>query len=224
MKINILHMYYDLMNLYGEIGNIKAIIHDLEEQGIEYQLDNLTINDKINIKKYDFIYIGAGTENNFNIVKDDIYKYKNDLMDFIESGKTILATGNAFALFLNDNLNIFDMNLKQEKARLVGDVVAKCDFVDDRIIGFINQSMSSINYKNPMFEIIEGKLGNDGIHYNNFYGSFLLGPLLVRNPKFHEHVFKNLILKKDPKFKLKDMNLEIDIKAYNRYMDAYHKE
>ena len=51
MEINILHLYYDLLNLYGENGNIKALKKHLEEQNVKVNIEFLTLNDKIDFKK-----------------------------------------------------------------------------------------------------------------------------------------------------------------------------
>ena len=56
MEINILHLYYDLLNLYGENGNIKALKKHLEEQNVKVNIEFLTLNDKIDFKRYDFVY------------------------------------------------------------------------------------------------------------------------------------------------------------------------
>ena len=56
MTIRIAHLYYDIMNLYGEIGNIKVLRYHLEEQGIKVIIDNLSINDEIDFNKYDLLY------------------------------------------------------------------------------------------------------------------------------------------------------------------------
>ena len=117
MKINILHLYYDLMNLYGEVGNINAIVHSLKEEKIKVNVDNLTINDQIDFSKYDLIYIGCGTELNRNIVLKDILRYKSEIFKFIESNGFVIATGNSLEVFLNiinDNkfLGICDYNSK----------------------------------------------------------------------------------------------------------------
>ena len=39
MKINILHLYYDLMNLYGENGNVLCLKKYLENQNIDVTID-----------------------------------------------------------------------------------------------------------------------------------------------------------------------------------------
>ena len=58
MTIRIAHLYYDIMNLYGEIGNIKVLRYHLEEQGIKVIIDNLSINDEIDFNKA-YVYAGA---------------------------------------------------------------------------------------------------------------------------------------------------------------------
>ena len=45
MKIVIANLYYDLLNLYGDSGNIKAIKKALESQKIKVEIINLSIND-----------------------------------------------------------------------------------------------------------------------------------------------------------------------------------
>ena len=70
MEITIGHLYYDLMNLYGEIGNIKVLTYHLKNQGIKVNIKNLSIDDDINFDELDLIYIGSGTNNNQLLVLD----------------------------------------------------------------------------------------------------------------------------------------------------------
>ena len=67
-KIKIAHLYYDLMNLYGENGNIRYLVKSLGEQGIDVEVHFLSMEDKIDFKKYDFYYIGMGSEENKMLV------------------------------------------------------------------------------------------------------------------------------------------------------------
>ena len=75
MNIKVAHLYYDLMNLYGESGNVKALKMQLEGQGIKTTIKFLTIDDDLNFKDYDIVYIGSGTENNQKIVLNHLLKY-----------------------------------------------------------------------------------------------------------------------------------------------------
>ena len=95
MIINICYLYYDLLNLYGEIGNIKALTKCFETQKIKVNVDRLSINDNIDFNKYDLIYIGCGTENNLLIALNDLLRYKKEINEYIESNKFIIATGNS---------------------------------------------------------------------------------------------------------------------------------
>ena len=64
MTINIMHLYYDLLNLYGESGNIKILKNYFENQGIKVNIHFMTINDNISLENIDIIYIGNGTKSN----------------------------------------------------------------------------------------------------------------------------------------------------------------
>ena len=79
MKITIGYLYRDLLNLYGDEGNIKALKYHLEEQGIDVDIKKLTIGDKKNLKDIDFLYIGSGTENNIMLALEDLKKDKEEI-------------------------------------------------------------------------------------------------------------------------------------------------
>lgn len=97
--IKILHLYYDIMNLYGDFGNVSILKKHLEDQGFEILLDKKTINEEIDFNEYDFVFIGAGTERNLDVILEDIKKYKNEIKQFIDKEKVILLTGNSFEAF-----------------------------------------------------------------------------------------------------------------------------
>ena len=75
-KIKIAHLYYDLMNLYGENGNVRYLKKKLEQQGFSVEVYFLTVDENIDFSKYDFYYIGTGSDDNKQIVLKDIIKYK----------------------------------------------------------------------------------------------------------------------------------------------------
>ena len=75
MKITIGHLYYDILNLYGESGNILALKYALEHQGIEVIIKELTITDELDFSDLDFVYIGCGTEQNQLVALKHLKKY-----------------------------------------------------------------------------------------------------------------------------------------------------
>lgn len=226
MTVFIAHLYYDLMNLYGEIGNIKALKYSLENAGVKVVIDKLTVNDNIDFSKYDILYIGSGTENNELMVLNDIKKYKNELKKYIEDNKFVIATGNSIELFGKTifnkkeykSLNIFDYSSKIIDKRIVGDIIIPMKNVNKDIIGFQNRGSIMENNNYQLFD-------SDytlGINYKNFYGTYILGPILVRNPELNKYLVNKLLKCKNKKFKPKNIDLNLDKKAYTNYLKTYH--
>ena len=216
MTIRVAHLYYDLMNLYGEIGNLKVIEYQLKKQKINVIIDKLSLNDKIEFEKYDLIYIGSGTKKSTLLVLEDLKKYKQQVKEYIENNKFMLVTGNSINVFSKkigdtEALNIFDFNISYSNARLVGDVIL------DNIIGFQNRDTLIENNNNPIFNNSE-----IGIHYKNFYGTYIIGTLLIRNPNFSQKFIKNLIISKKNDFKFRKFDFEIDKKASKSYVEIYY--
>lgn len=56
--MKILHLYHDIMNLYGEYANVSALERMLEKSGVKFTTDRLTLFDNADLGDYDFIYIG----------------------------------------------------------------------------------------------------------------------------------------------------------------------
>lgn len=220
MIINICYLYYDLLNLYGEIGNIKALTKIFNSQKIKVVVDKLSINDNIDFNKYDLIYIGCGTENNLLIALNDLLKYKKEIKEYIESNKFIIATGNSIDLFGKEinatkALDIFDYNTKFIDKRIVGDYIIDSDIVSSKIIGFQNRGSIIENNNIPFLD------KEIGVNYKNFYGMYLLGPILVRNPELNKYISTKIIKFKKPNFKFKKFDLKLDEEAYKSYFETY---
>lgn len=86
--IKVLHLYYDLLNLYGEQGNILALKRAFKNQNVEIEVDYLSVQDKIDFKKYDLVYLGSGSTENLLIALEDIKRHKKELKKYIESKKS----------------------------------------------------------------------------------------------------------------------------------------
>ena len=222
MTVYIAHLYYDLMNLYGENGNIKLIKYLLESQKIKVIIDNISLNDNIDFNKYDLIVIGCGTYNNLKLSLNHLKKYKKDINEYIESNKFILATGNSIELFGQkideiEALKIFNYNSKKLDKRIVGDCITTTNLIKTKIIGFQNRESYIDEITNNLF-----KDKDIGIKYKNFYGTYLLGPILIRNPEFAKYFVNELIKRKNKNYKIKKYDLSLEKKAYNEYFKTYY--
>ena len=146
MKMTIGYLYYDLLNLYGDSGNIKTLLYHLEEQGIKVTVKYLTVGDKKDFDKLDMIYIGSGTEENLLIALDDLKKDSDSLKKYVDDKKFILSTGNSLELFGNyiitnkkiKCLGLYDYVVMYNEERIVKDVRIKTDLIENEIIGFEN--------------------------------------------------------------------------------------
>jgi len=215
MKIKFAHLYYDIMNLYGSNGNGQVIKRYLEDQNIDFSLKYYTINDKIPFDEIDFIYIGCGTENGLKMVMNDLYKYKDQIQDYIDANKFIFLNGNSLELLCNkfddiDALGIINNEVKYEK-RQKQEVVLKSAFIDDEIIGFVN------NY--GVLEKTDKVFLNYGYRHKNVFATYILGPLLVRNPIFTEKLISEFIYSIDSKFTIKKFDNELDKDAYKEFLE-----
>ena len=238
MEIKIAHLYYDLMNLYGENGNVKALVSALKTQDIDVSVYKLSIDDKIDFSLYDVFVIGSGTEENQIRVLNSLKTYEGEIKKAVEDGKFFLCTGNSIELFgktiidtegnLYNCIKLFDFETtKLIHERLVCESLFKCNLIDKNILGFENREGKMANYDFNLFEVIRG-IGNneeskkEGIHYKNFYGTYLIGPLLVRNPEFLKYITKEIINSKTENFEFKEFDLELSEKAYVEFMKNHY--
>lgn len=232
MTINIMHLYYDLLNLYGESGNIKVLKKYFENQGIKTNIHFVTINDDINLENIDIIYIGNGTENNQLLALSHLKKYKKIIKDYIENNGIIISTGNSYEMFGKKidktlALNIFDYSTYNDNFRIVDEVLLESSFLKEKIIGFQNQEKIVKTNNNHLFKVIKGtgdypKSNFEGYKYKNFYGTHLIGPLLVRNPNLLEYICNNLIKEKNKNFKIKKIK-NFQNKAYISFINKNFK-
>lgn len=237
MDVKIAYLYYDLMNLYGENGNVKALSQMLEKQEINVMCDKLSVDDKIDFNDYDVFIIGSGTESNMIRCLQNLRMYKDEVKEAIENGKFFLCTGNSFEMFgktvtdfdgnLYNGINIFNFESIQILNRLVGEVLFKCPLINKNIIGFQNQGSKIENFDFNLFEVIRGigsheESKNEGIQYKNFYGTYVIGPLLVRNPEFLKYFGMQIIKSKNENYEFKKFNLGLDEKAYDEFMNNHY--
>ncbi len=229
MEINILHLYHDLLNLYGENGNVRMMAKHLRDQNIEVTVRSSEIGEEINFSDYDFVYIGSGTEKNQLVALEDLLRYEDDLKLALDQGLVMLATGNSFEIFgqyINDmdgtiieGLKIFDFHSKRCNDRVTSDIIYRADFLEKDIVGFVNKMSCTYDIDNYLFDVKFGVGANDdskseGVRVNNFFGTYTIGPILFRNPFFMEYLSKLIISNKDEGFVFLDLKNEDQYKAY----------
>ena len=226
--IKVLHLYYDLLNLYGEQGNILALKRAFKNQNVEIEVDYLSVQDKIDFKKYDLVYLGSGSTENLLIALEDIKRHKKELKKYIESKKVLLATGNSYLLFgqkINnlDALGIFDYYAASSEKMAKESLMEL--YQEKDVIGFQNRDFIVNNKKNHLFKVKDGLCDNlkseyEGSHEYNFYGTFVIGPLLIRNPHFTNILVKEIMEKNNLIYHEYEDKILVD--AYNQYIKNFY--
>ena len=205
--MKILHLYHDLMNLYGDYANVSALCRMLELNNIEFSLDKKSLGDEVDFSEYDFIYIGSGSEENMKLALSSLKEKRAELAQYIKNEKFLLLTGNSFEMlgekitsFLGEfeGLGIFPFTVtEQNKTRTTDDSVVNFPEADITLVGFINKCSEIEGITTPMFNVEMG-LSNgknqktEGIRYKNLFGTHLTGPLFVKNPIFLKYIAEKL--------------------------------
>lgn len=190
--IKIANLYPDELTLYGENGNLKALVYLLAKEKIAYEIINIYKEDQLELKKYDFVYLGSGTKKHLEEIKKRLLPYKEDFISYINKEKILLVTGNALSIL--SFLDYYVIEYYEE--RKVADVEATTSLCKGKIKGFQNTEYLIKNTNNVLFNIITG-YGNgatqmEGFKYKNFYVTSLIGPLLARNDNLAKYFIDQL--------------------------------
>ena len=208
--MRIIHLFADLCNLYGDYGNVCALKRALENKGQNVEIEYQSIDDAIDVSGADLVFIGSATERNQKVALDYLQSYKDNIKTALDNGTVILATGNSFEMFgqsvtdcdgvKHEGLSFFPYETIEGKERIVTDSLCDTSLCGGDIIGFVNKASLTTGATSPLFDVKQGS-GNgkddsqEGVHYGNFYGTHLIGPVLIRNPQLCEY-FADMLIKK----------------------------
>ena len=226
--MKILHLYPNLMNLYGDYGNITVLKKHLEDQGVKVTVDTREVSDSLDFDRYDLIYMGSGTEKNLMTALDGLMVYKHFLKKAIEKDKVVLFTGNAMELMAKkidgrDGLGLIDFTVETTEKRYTGDVIVKSDAIGE-VVGFINRSTLIHGGEDRKLFDYEFRYqtlkDNDfeGYRYRNLIGTHIIGPVLVKNPCFMRKIV-SLMLKGD----VKEITYPLEEDAYQTTLTQLRK-
>jgi len=209
MKIKLVSMYSNLMNLYGSSGNLRCLEKHINENSIETEIIYADLGDEIDFSDVDFVFVGAGTEKSQRRVLEDIIRHKTALYEYINRGGVCLFCGNSFELlgknitYKNEKaeaLGFYDFESFVKDKRCVVDTVCTCSLTKEKIIGFMNKQSVTTIVTNPLFRVVSGAANapdrnDEGIYDKNLFATELSGPILVRNPHLRavieERIYKN---------------------------------
>ncbi|WP_315078631.1 type 1 glutamine amidotransferase [uncultured Clostridium sp.] len=201
MELNICHLYPDLLNVYGDVGNVLILKHRAEERGIKVNISNSSINDTIDKDEIDIIFFGGGQDYEQSIVSQDLNTIKKDsLISYIEEGKVLLAICGGYQLLGKyytapngeriNGLGVLNIYTEGGDTRFIGNTEIYNEAFNQTYVGFENHSgRTYINDHTPLGKCVHGygnngEDGNEGCIYRNTFCSYFHGSFLSKNPEF----------------------------------------
>ena len=211
-KIVIGNLFPELLNLYGDIGNIDILSMRCKWRGIEVELHNYSPGEKININNLDIIFLGGGSDREQEICCNYLRKIKKEIFYYIENEGVFLSICGGYQLLGEyyetknkkiKGLGILDMKTIYGRNRLIGNIIIKSNIFSRNIniVGFENHMGKTYHKYNPLGKVVygygnNGEDKNEGIIYKNFFGSYLHGPLLSKNPELSDFILFKILNRK----------------------------
>ena len=211
MEIKIIHLYPDLLNLFGDKGNIMALEKRCKWRGIDVKITEIKGDNLPDLDDTDILYLGGGSDAEQQQVLKKLTNIKDKLKEYAENGGSILATCGGFQML--GILGIIDVNYKNAEKRASGNVVMECEINGERLLvsGFENHAyVTDIGDLTPLGNVLEGfgnnGMGFEGAIYKNVIATNLHGPILPKNPALCDKILKNALAKKYGDISLEPLN------------------
>ena len=237
MEICICHLYPDVLNLYGDQGNIIAMVRRLEWRGISVRVDQVPLGAQLAPNNYDIFFIGGGQDFEQQVLLKDLSGRKGGaIKDAVESGKTFLCICAGYQLMGKHYktwegveipfIGALDFYTEGKRDRMVGNYTFKCDSIDSgaTVVAFENHSGRTYlgDGVRPLGKVLKGFGNNgedltEGARYKNVFCSYGHGALLPKNPALCDHILKIALQYKYGQFELRPLNDHFENKA-NAYM------
>ena len=230
MELNICHLYPDLLNVYGDTGNILILKYRAEKRGIKVNVSNISIGDTFEGKNYDIVFFGGGQDFEQTIVSKDLSDLKKlALSDYIEGGKVFISICGGYQLLgkyyttpdgekLN-GLGILDIYTEGGDTRFIGNTVIYNEDFKETYVGFENHSgRTYIGSLKPLGKVLagygnNGEDGYEGCVYKNSYCSYFHGSLLSKNPELADRFIGTALEKKYGEVSLSPLDDSLEFKA-----------
>ncbi len=218
MELNIYHLYPDVLNLYGDRGNVLCMQRRLEWRGMQANIVNVPIGTKLDAKNCDLIFIGGGQDFEQEVLLEDLHRGKDEeIRRAVADGTVVLAIcggyqmlGKYYQTYTGERLDYIgavDFYTVGEKERLIGNYAFDTEF--GRVIGFENHSGRTYLGKGvaPLGKMVSGygnngRDGTEGVHYKNTFCTYSHGPVLPKNPALADKLIETAMRRRDPSFAL----------------------
>lgn len=208
MELEITHLYYDILNTYGDEGNIKIIEMRAKKRGIDVSVKKVSVGEKLS--DTDILFLGGGQDYEHGIITEDLKNKADFIKSYTENGGTSLFICGGYQLmgeYLPDangkkikGAGVLPSYTEAEAVRFTGDIVVKSNL--ETIVGFENHSgRTYLTGGETLGEVLVGKGNNgkdktEGLVYKNAIGTYMHGPLLSKNPALCDDIIRRSLIKR----------------------------
>lgn len=231
-SLKLAHLYGDLLNTYGDIGNILTLQYYAKQMNVELTADVVSLETPFDAQKYDLFFFGGGQDYEQMIVSQDIQQKKAALTNFIEDGGPGLAICGGYQLLGKYYIGAAGQRIdgiaalphytnSQDNNRFIGDITIKNSASGQTYHGFENHNGVTYLGENeePLGQVISGhgnngEDGGEGAIYNNVFCSYFHGPILARNGELAK---KLLLLALKRKYPTADLSEQEKLKIKPTY-------
>jgi lipid II isoglutaminyl synthase (glutamine-hydrolysing) len=237
--LTIHHLYADMMNLYGDRGNVISIKKRCEWRGIPVEVVDVGLGEGIRPTGCDLFLFGGGQDREQALLADDLAGSKGvELRAIVEDGGVVLGVCGGYQLMGHfyetpegerlPGVRVFDLHTEPrepDEERLIGNVLVRIRAPETdevrEIVGFENHGGRTYlgDGVEPLGEVVvgygnNGKDGTEGARRLNAYGTYLHGSLLPKNPWLTDQLILNALRRVDASFELEPLDDTVERSAF----------
>ena len=214
-KLKRLHMYPNVLDLYGDSGNVDVLRYRCKMRGIELEGYQHHMNkaDETDFSDMDIIYLGGGADYEQQLLAEDLMSCKDRIKAAYDGGVFLLMICGGYQLlgqYYKDSngeripgLGLFGYHTEastNKRDRCIGNIVIETDIVGKpyKVIGFENHGGQTTDVSTPFGKVL---CGNGNVRGGGFEGyceerviaTYLHGPLLSKNPVLADHIIRKAL-------------------------------
>ena len=199
-ELKILYLYPDMLELYGDYGNIQVLKYRLEKRGFKAIIDSYSIGDLApDFTQYDLVFAGGGADQEQSILANDLLQYKDNIHNAIDNGVFFLLICGSYQLFgkyykgvegdIIPGLEIFDYYteaINDRRKRCIGNIIIETSLNNKKtkIIGFENHGGQTFNIDTPFGDVLLGNGNKFGDTKEGFFKENVIATYLHRASTF----------------------------------------
>jgi len=244
MKLNICHLYPDVLNLYGDTGNIICMKKRLEWRGIDADVTLLPIGANADFTRFDLFFIGGGQDFEQEVLLADLHSGKDrEILAAVNDEKVFLCICGGYQMmgqyYLThtgaqcDYIGALDLHTVGSDVRMIGNYMFGCSEQSGgaTVVGFENHSGKTYlgNAVSPLGTVIQGfgnngEDGTEGARYKNVFGAYCHGPMLPKNPEFADYILQRALSRRFPGYELSPLDDSLETKAHSYMVNRMEKQ